>query len=126
MSKIRIDRNTDAVEVEITIGQAQLARFTIDVSDSDGSTIETFCQGNNKKHSTRSCVMPRTASQLLDDELQIGWGIVVIAATDKPDEQYHVSLEVKQNGTPVEGGSFTYSGPINNSINIINVVDFID
>lgn len=106
-----VSRTGGTVSVEITFGQAQHGKFTIQLFDPAGTTELAREAGLNTDSIPDRFDLRPTPSQL--DQHLVQWSGAVSAFSPAPGQQFSVIFDVTQNGSNVPDGHVEQAGPLN-------------
>jgi hypothetical protein len=105
-----IDTNGGPVTVGITFGQAQHAKYTIQLFDPIGTTELTRQSGINTDAIPDQFTLQATPAQLDQNILQ--WSGLISAFSPAPGQMFSVTFEVTQGGVAVPGGRVPRTGAL--------------
>jgi hypothetical protein len=103
-----IATNGGPVTVGITFGQAQHAKYTIQLFDPTGATELTRQSGMNNDSIPDQFTLQATPAQL--DEHILQWSGLISAFSPAPGQMFSVTFEVTQGGVAVPGGRVPRTG----------------
>jgi hypothetical protein len=105
-----IGRNAGPVTLSIQFGQAQHAKYTIQVFDPTGTTEVTREPGMNTDAIPDRFTLQATPAQL--DRHILQWSGLISAFSPAPGQTFALTFEVTQGGAAVPGGQVTRTGPL--------------
>jgi hypothetical protein len=105
-----IATNGGPVIVGITFGQAQHAKYTIQLFDPAGATELTRQSGMNNDSLPDQFTLQATPAQLDGHILQ--WSGLISAFSPAPGQMFSVTFEVTQGGVAVPGGRVPRTGSL--------------
>ena len=98
------------VTVGISFGQAQHAQYTLQVFDATG-TRELARQGGLNTDAVPDQFTLQISPVQLDQNI-LQWSGAISAFSPAPGQQFSITVDVTQNGTPVAGGRVQRTGPL--------------
>lgn len=111
------------VTVSITFGQAQHAKYTIQLFDPSGNNELARLSGINTDQVPDEFTLQGTPGQL--DQHMLQWSGLVSAFSPAPGQQFSVTFEVSQNGAPVPGGRVVRTGALSGAQAFIGVLRLV-
>jgi hypothetical protein len=106
-----IATNGGPVTMGITFGQAQHAKYTIQLFDPTGATELTRQNGLNTDALPDQFTLQSTPAEL--DEHILQWSGLISAFSPAPGQMFSVTFEVSQGGVAVPGGRVPRNGALN-------------
>jgi hypothetical protein len=100
-----------AVTVSISFGQAQHAKYTIQLFDPTGATEIARQSGLNTDNVADQFTFQTTPTQL--DQHLVQWSGLISAFSPAPGQMFSVTFEVTQRGSAVPGGRVERTGALN-------------
>lgn len=111
------------ITVGITFGQAQHAKYTIQLFDRTGTTELTHQSGMNSDSIPDQFTLQATPAQL--DEHILQWSGLISAFSPAPGQMFSVTFEVTQGGVAVPGGRVPRAGGLNVTQPFIGVLRLV-
>jgi len=118
-----ISGNGGPVTVGITFGQAQHAKYTIQLFDPAGDNELTRQSGINTDEIPDQFTLQATPLQL--DHTILQWSGLISAFSPAPGQMFSVTFEVTQGGVPVPGGRVPRTGSLNVAQPFVGVVRLV-
>ncbi len=104
--KVAILKKSKAVSIEVRIGLAERGSYLVSLWDDKKSTWSELGAGNSWDRIEDKFQIGQTPSQL--DGSDLGWKIGIIS--EDKGVPYAARFTILQEGQPVQGGEFIYSG----------------
>lgn len=111
------------VTVSITFGQAQHAKYTIQLFDPAGSSELARLSGINTDQEPDEFTLQGAPDHL--DQHMLQWSGLVSSFSPAPGQQFSVTVDVSQNGAPVPGGRVVRTGPLSGAQAFIGVLRLV-
>lgn len=115
--------NAGPVTVGIAFGQAQHAKYTIQLFDPAGATEITRQSGMNTDAIADQFTLQASPAQL--DQHVLQWSGLISAFSPAPGQMFSVTFEVTQSGIPVPGGRVTRIGALSVAQPFIGVLRLV-
>ncbi len=118
-----ISGNGGPVTVGITFGQAQHAKYTIQLFDPSGANELTRQSGFNTDAIPDQFTLQAAPLQL--DHTILQWSGLISAFSPAPGQMFSVTFEVTQGGFPVPGGRVPRTGSLNVAQPFVSVLRLV-
>lgn len=106
--------------MEIIVGQAQFGTYQVMLWDDTGHNPEHIGQGVNTDDVPD--IFPIQDSRGNLDNRILSWNVIVAAFGGRAGQRYSVKVNITQNNQPVQGGTFSYAGPLKNTQIVSDIV----
>jgi hypothetical protein len=118
-----INSNGGPVTVAITFGQAQHAKYTIQLFDPAGVTEMTRETGLNTDSIPDQFTLQGSPAQLNQHIVQ--WSGLISAFSPSPGQQFSIIFDVTQGGLGVPGGRVHRTGPLSGAQVFVGVLRLV-
>lgn len=121
--EIKLDPNGPIPEVDVFFGQAQFAKYIVELLDSDGKNPQVIMQGNNIDNLPDHFSIGVSPQDLVGNHLS--WSFTIAAPASGEGQLYFARITITQGGKNLKDGPFEYSGPLDGVKMKIDLAEFV-